>query len=104
MKTFEIEVLESLSRVLKIEAGSQNEAILKVEEMYRNEEIVLDYDDFKNMCISPKNQSEEKDKLIADVIQYLYLEEKKHYEESEEKENHIFLKINTLRKMLKISI
>lgn len=59
MKTFEIEVYESLSRVLKIEAGSQNEAILKVEEMYRNEEIVFDYSDFKYKSISPSNHRED---------------------------------------------
>jgi len=46
METFKIEVKETLSRIIEIEANSNDEAVLKVKEMYQMEEIVLDYDDF----------------------------------------------------------
>ncbi len=46
MNTFKIEVKETLSRIIEIEAISEDEAYFKVKEMYRNEEIVLDENDF----------------------------------------------------------
>lgn len=46
METYRIEVKEVLSRVVEIEANSIDDAVDKVEEMYRNEDIVLDYSDF----------------------------------------------------------
>ena len=53
MKTFEIEVQEILSRVIRIEAENQSDALLKVKEKYRNEEIVLDANDYKETEIMP---------------------------------------------------
>lgn len=46
MKTFEIEITELLSRIIKIEAHNKNEAIIKAIDMYRNEEIILDNSDY----------------------------------------------------------
>lgn len=46
MVTYKIEVKETLSRIIEIEAKSIEEALLKVEEMYKNEEIILDSNDF----------------------------------------------------------
>jgi hypothetical protein len=46
METFKIEVKETLSRIIEIEASSKDEALLKIEELYRKQEIVLDADDF----------------------------------------------------------
>ncbi len=46
MKTFKIEVIETLSRIIEIEANSSDDAYLKVKEMYDSEEIVLDSDDY----------------------------------------------------------
>lgn len=43
MKTFEIEIKEVLSKTIKIKANSMNEAIVEVDKLYKNEEIVLDY-------------------------------------------------------------
>ena len=45
-KKFSIEVTEILQRVIEIMAESSIEAISKVKEMYLNEEIVLDFDDY----------------------------------------------------------
>ena len=50
MTTYKIEIQELLSRVIEIEAPSSEEAIDKVREMYRAEEIVLDWSD----CIDTK--------------------------------------------------
>ena len=41
-----IKVQETLERIVEVEASSIDEARDKVEEMYNNEEIVLDYSDF----------------------------------------------------------
>ncbi len=53
MNTFEIEITEILSTVIKVEAENQNDAILKVKEMYLNQEIVLDAEDYKDTDITP---------------------------------------------------
>ncbi|MDQ7066867.1 MAG: DpnD/PcfM family protein [Sulfurimonas sp.] len=44
----EIRVTETLSRVIILDSSSVEEAIKTVEEMYFNEDIVLDYTDFKD--------------------------------------------------------
>jgi len=49
MATFKIEVRETLSRLIEIEAQSIDEAYLKAKEMYSSQEIVLDADDFVEM-------------------------------------------------------
>jgi len=46
MGSFKIEVKETLSRIIEIEASSYDEAYLKVKEMYNSEEIVLDTEDY----------------------------------------------------------
>lgn len=46
MRTFEFEVKELLSRIIEVEAENENEAYLKVKEMYKNEKIVLDSSDY----------------------------------------------------------
>lgn len=45
-RMYEIEIREVLSRVIKVTSKTQTDAILKVQEMYRNEEIVLDSEDY----------------------------------------------------------
>jgi hypothetical protein len=46
MATFKIEIQEFLSRIIEVEAETKDEAISKVRQLYRNEEIVLDSDDY----------------------------------------------------------
>jgi hypothetical protein len=46
METFKIEVKETLSRVIEIEANSADEAFSKLQDLYKKEEIVLDSDDY----------------------------------------------------------
>jgi hypothetical protein len=46
---YKIKVQETLERIVEVEASSIDEARDKVEEMYNNEEIVLDYSDFVGM-------------------------------------------------------
>lgn len=46
MDSYKIEIQETLSRVVEIVATSAEEAIDKVREIYRDEEIVLDSDDY----------------------------------------------------------
>lgn len=46
MKKFTVEITETLQRQIEVEAADENEAISKVEEMYRDEEVVLDSGDY----------------------------------------------------------
>lgn len=49
MKQFEIEIEEILQRIIKVEADSKEEAIRIAEEKYKNEEIILDENDLKEV-------------------------------------------------------
>ena len=44
-KVFQIEIVETLSNLMEISAENEQEALLKAQELYRNEEIVLYPDD-----------------------------------------------------------
>ncbi|MDN3440498.1 DpnD/PcfM family protein [Psychrobacter sp. APC 3279] len=43
---FQIEILETLSNIVEVNAEDEQSALLKVQEMYRNEQVVLYPDDF----------------------------------------------------------
>lgn len=43
---FKTEITETLQRTIEVEAESEEDALQKVKEMYKNEEIVLDSCDF----------------------------------------------------------
>ena len=104
MGTFKIEIQELLARVVEIEADNKNEAISKVNELYKKTEIVLDYNDFVEVDftdINSQSKNDEKNKLISEVVEYLYSDEENHFEESEEPENHIFLKLKRLKELSK---
>ena len=46
-KMYEIEIEEILQKVVKVKADTLDEAISKVEDRYRKEEYILDYQDYK---------------------------------------------------------
>lgn len=52
MQTFTIEVKEELARVISVEAEDECEALAKICQLYRGEEIVLDYEDFVDVEFS----------------------------------------------------
>lgn len=52
MKTYNVEVRETLSRFIKVEAINKDEAYQLVRKMYCDEEIVLNEDDFINLDIT----------------------------------------------------
>ncbi len=52
MKIYQIEITETLQRVVEVKASSEEDAYKIVAEKYRNEEIVLDYSDFIDKDIS----------------------------------------------------
>ena len=45
LKTYQVEIIETMSRVVEIVAEDDSSAILKAKEKYRNEDIVLYPDD-----------------------------------------------------------
>lgn len=46
MPEFQIEISETLSRIVSVDANDIDEAIRKVREQYRQSDIVLDSEDF----------------------------------------------------------
>lgn len=46
---YKVNVEELLSRIVEVEADSDEEAEDKVREMYKNEEIILDASDFQSV-------------------------------------------------------
>jgi hypothetical protein len=54
MKKFAVNVEETLSRVVVVEAEDIHDAVGKVTEMWTNEDIVLDSDDFCDITIEPE--------------------------------------------------
>jgi hypothetical protein len=103
METFSIEVQEFMARVVSVEANNLEEAILNIQESYRKAEIVLDYNDFVEanfISINSQSRNDEMKRLIKDVIEYLYDDEKKHFEEYDEPKDHIFSKLERLKTLL----
>ena len=45
-RTFQIEIVETLSNIVEVVAEDEQSALLKAQEMYRNEQVVLYPDDF----------------------------------------------------------
>ena len=46
MKKFKVEITETLQKIVEVEANNKEEAVHKVMKMYKNEEVILDYDNF----------------------------------------------------------
>lgn len=103
MKRFKIEVQEVLSRVVEVKANDVSEAISKVVDRYNKTEIVLGYSDFVDVefiDINSPSKNDEKNSLIKEVIEYLYANEKRHFEESDKPENHIFNRLEKLKSLI----
>jgi hypothetical protein len=103
MKTFKIEIQELLARVVEVQAENIQEAFSKVNDQYKKVEIVLDYNDFAEVnFIDIKSQSkkDEINMLIKGIIDYLYSNEKKYFEESSNPENNIFQKLERLKSLV----
>lgn len=103
MKTFEIEIIETLSKTVKIKAQSVEDAILKAEKLYKDAEIVLtdnDYIDTTIELLEDNVARYDKKGLIDDILEHFLEDEKKHYEEYEHKpKDHIYLKLKRLKEL-----
>ena len=56
MQEFQIEIKEELARVETIQAETLGEAIDKAMELYEQQEVVLDADDYKGVDYFPSEQ------------------------------------------------
>lgn len=45
-KIFQIEIVETLSNIIEISAENEQEALLKAQDMYKKEEVILYADDY----------------------------------------------------------
>lgn len=51
MKTYKVEIEETLQRIIEVQAVDKCEALKKIHEMYHEGDLVLDYSDFKSVEI-----------------------------------------------------
>lgn len=103
MKTYQIEIQEILTRVVEVEATSSKDATDLVYEGYKNEKYVLDYNDLKTLNfvdINVEPTESNMKRLSKDIVDYLYKIEERHYEESDNPESHIFLKLKELKDLI----
>jgi hypothetical protein len=103
METFKIEIQEFLARVVEVKAETAVDALSKINDQYKKAEIVLDYNDFVEVDfvdINRQSKSDERKMLMKEVIEYLYYNEQKHFEEIDNPENHIFSKLQRLKTLL----
>ncbi|MBD7948366.1 DpnD/PcfM family protein [Psychrobacter communis] len=49
-KIFQIEIVETLSNIIEISAENEQEALLKAQDMYKKEEVIL----YADVCIDTK--------------------------------------------------
>jgi len=98
MSTYTFEVEEILVRSIEVHAKSSNAAYEVVSQMYKNEDIVLSADDFSHVSIR-ESTSDNQDTITQEIIDYLYNDEKRHYEEDPQPD-HIFLKLKKLKNLL----
>jgi len=99
----DIRVTEVLTKTMKIDAQSTEEAINIVKDLYKQEKIVLDESDFdQNLVVEKKEEgfSSRKDALINMVVQYLMKNGERHYMELNEPDKHIYLALKELQNKL----
>lgn len=56
---YKFKIIETLSKIVEVEADDRDSAYDKVEEMINTEEVVLTADDFEGREIYPANDKEE---------------------------------------------
>lgn len=46
MQKYQVEINETLSRIIEVEAENENDAVSKIKDLYRKEKIILDSNDY----------------------------------------------------------
>ena len=65
MKIYKVEIEETLNRIVEVDAENEDEAYMKVKEMYKNCEIVLMAEDFLDVEFSVlKEETIQKKRII----------------------------------------
>lgn len=100
MDTFKINIQEVLSRTIDVQAQNIEDAVSKANQMYHSAQVVLDYNDLSKRKIIPNDLIDERESITKQIIEYLYQDEKKHFEELEEPYDHIFLKLERLKMLI----
>ena len=58
MKRYYVSVIETLKKVVSVDADSENEAVQKVRDAYNDSDIVLDYENFSGEMIELDDDQE----------------------------------------------
>lgn len=93
MNKFEIEITETLQKIIEVKANSEEDAYQVASEKYQNEEIVLDDSDFVNREINPY--------LYSEKYQELYKNDE--FKSFVLKESESILKLMPLEELIKLA-
>lgn len=91
------EVLESI-QILGFEDGESEEVALK--KLIANNPWIKESGFDLNEIKSRKAFTNAEIESLNEIIDYLWIDEEKHFEESEKPENHIFLKLKQLKSLV----
>lgn len=58
MQKYQVEINETLSRIIEVEAENENDAVSKIKDLYRKEKIVLDSSDYIGTIIKIMSKGE----------------------------------------------
>ena len=104
MQKFQIEVKAELVRIIDVEAENLTDALAKVSQMYQQQKIVLDADDFigkAKISAYPNNQKlQDVTHSISKLVEYLEHAGEKDYEQSDFAQGHIYQDIIKLKNFI----
>ena len=96
MKSFKIQITEKLIKTVEVMADSVEDAQTTVKSKYKNDEIALDYSNFRDVTFESVDFEIEYKTLVDDLIEYVCKHE---FVESNQNHTDIFLKINRLKEL-----
>lgn len=102
MRTFKIQITEKLMKTVEVVANSLQDAVITVKSKYKNDEIILDYSNFRDVTFESIDFETEYKNLVDELIDYIYEKEKitlKKTGDNNEINNNIFHKLEKLKEL-----
>ncbi|MBK9246971.1 MAG: hypothetical protein IPM69_02380 [Ignavibacteria bacterium] len=103
MKTFLVEIKETVTRIIEVKSDSSDKAVNLVRDLYMCQDLMLSREDISDVEFKEyiKGPIDEKSKQILKIIEYMYEDEQRHYEENDIPPNgHIYLSIKRLKELI----
>ena len=97
MKRFNIKITEKLVKNIEVVADSLEDAVITVKSKYKNDEIVIDYSNFRDVTFESDDFEFEYKNLVDDLIDYICKHE--NFESSQKSSDDILLSIVRLKEL-----